>query len=136
IVVGGIKVDQRNTTVNKLPIIGDIPGLGILFRDTNKSGTSGRLYIFITPRIMRDVNFGDVSLMTKGPAFDAQIDLGMPDLLPVMIEVNAKPIAASAVEPARVHEAKPAPQPEAKPEERPENPAPQPPDGAPQGDHP
>jgi type II secretory pathway component GspD/PulD (secretin) len=140
IVVGGIKVDQRNTTVNKLPIIGDIPGLGILFRDTNKSGTSGRLYIFITPRIMRDVNFGDVTLMTKGPAADAQIDLGMPDLLPVMIEVNDRPIVANAVEPARVPAAKPEPppevKPETKPEEKPENPAPKPPDGAPQGDHP
>ena len=91
IIVGGIKVDSDGTSVVKVPILGDIPIVKWLFRDTSKKHQSTRLYIFITPRIMRDVNFGDTTLLSRGPGRDAEIDLGMPELKPVMVEMNEAP---------------------------------------------
>jgi type II secretory pathway component GspD/PulD (secretin) len=91
IVVGGIKVDQNGKTIVKVPLLGDIPIVGHLFRDTNKNKITTRLYVFITPRIMRDVNFGDFTLLTRNPAKEAGIPDDTPPLEPIMIELNEKP---------------------------------------------
>lgn len=91
IIVGGIKVDARGNTVVKVPLLGDIPIVGKLFSDTNKTHTSTRLYIFITPKILRDIHGGDVSLLTRGPAEDAEIDVQGPKLKPIMMRFNEKP---------------------------------------------
>jgi type II secretory pathway component GspD/PulD (secretin) len=87
IVVGGITVDSSNKTVLKVPLIGDIPLVGHLFRDTNKADSNTRLYVFITPRILRDPNFRDLILLTRGPQAEAGITVEMPPLEPVMIEM-------------------------------------------------
>jgi len=40
--------------VNKVPVLGDIPGLGYLFRNKNKVDNNAELLIFVTPKILRD----------------------------------------------------------------------------------
>lgn len=117
VIVGGITVDSMANTVAKVPLLGDIPIIKWLFRDNSKSHQSTRLYIFITPRIMRDVNFGDVGLLTKGPARDAGIELGMPDLKPVAIEMNDAP--PTFMKPSAKVEGKAAEDPPAAPQETP-----------------
>lgn len=87
IVVGGITVEDSRNTVVKVPILGDIPILGLLFRDTNKITSEQVLYIFITPRILNDRNFADLRLLTKGPQEYAGIDSGLPELEPTSIEL-------------------------------------------------
>lgn len=87
IVVGGIEVSSKGSTVLKIPLIGDIPILGHLFRDNNKNNSSTRLYVFITPRIMRDASFRDLILLTRGPALEAGIEPDVPPLEPIMIEI-------------------------------------------------
>ncbi len=91
IVVGGIKVDSRTNTVLKVPLLGDIPILGHLFRDTNINSANTRLYVFITPTILRDATFRDLILLSKGPQSEADIQPDMPDLQPVMIEMGERP---------------------------------------------
>lgn len=53
-VIGGLITEQEAETVNKLPILGDIPILGFFFKSVSKSVVNESLYIFITPRIIRD----------------------------------------------------------------------------------
>ncbi|HET8897438.1 MAG TPA: type IV pilus secretin PilQ [Rhodanobacteraceae bacterium] len=52
VVLGGILEVNKSDTVKKVPLLGDIPGIGALFR--NKSNTSNRaeLLVFVTPRIL------------------------------------------------------------------------------------
>jgi type II secretory pathway component GspD/PulD (secretin) len=90
IIVGGIKVDTKTSNISKIPILGDIPLLGFLFRDTNKSNSSTRLYIFITPRILRDPNFRDQLLLTEGPLRDAGLLGDIPPMEPVMMELAGR----------------------------------------------
>lgn len=87
IVVGGIVVDSSRKSVIKIPLIGDIPLVGHLFRDTQKTRSNQRLYVFITPRIMRDPNFLDLSLLTEGPQAEAGIDPDIPPMKPIRIEL-------------------------------------------------
>lgn len=56
IVLGGIYQTETTTGQTKVPLLGDIPFLGRLFRNDLKSENKRELLIFITPRIM-DSNF-------------------------------------------------------------------------------
>lgn len=53
VVIGGLIRDKTDNTVSKIPLLGDIPLLGWLFRSTTKSSAKSNLLIFITPHIMR-----------------------------------------------------------------------------------
>ncbi len=52
LVLGGIFDGDENSTVNKVPLLGDIPGLGHLFKTTAKENSKTELIIFLTPRIL------------------------------------------------------------------------------------
>ena len=54
VVIGGIfSQDERNTTT-KVPLFGDIPVFGNLFRNNSKQDNKTELLVFITPRIVDD----------------------------------------------------------------------------------
>ncbi len=52
LVLGGIYNRSIKKTVNKVPVLGDIPGLGVLFRNTTNTNTKKELLIFVTPKIV------------------------------------------------------------------------------------
>ncbi|ATB37375.1 type II secretion system protein GspD [Cystobacter fuscus] len=54
VVIGGIMQERTIETVAKVPILGDVPLLGHLFRSTNKSKTKTNLLLFLTPYIIRE----------------------------------------------------------------------------------
>lgn len=53
VVLGGLVRDVANDTVAKIPVLGDIPVLGWLFRSKDSESTKSNLLIFITPKIIR-----------------------------------------------------------------------------------
>lgn len=53
LVIGGLVRDKTVDTVNKIPILGDIPLLGYLFKHKNKTVEKKNLLIFITPKIIK-----------------------------------------------------------------------------------
>ncbi len=53
IVLGGLTRDKQSETMNKVPLLGDIPILGWLFKSKSSSIDKTNLMIFITPKIMR-----------------------------------------------------------------------------------
>ena len=52
VVIGGLMDKQETSTVQKVPLLGDIPVLGFPFRRTVKSETRRELLIFLTPYIV------------------------------------------------------------------------------------
>lgn len=52
VVLGGMMENSKNDTVSKVPILGDIPYLGALFRHTKKTNSKTELLIFLTPIIV------------------------------------------------------------------------------------
>jgi type IV pilus assembly protein PilQ len=54
VVLGGIYETELRDTVQKVPVLGDIPGLGYLFRSRNNINNNAELLIFVTPKILRD----------------------------------------------------------------------------------
>lgn len=54
IILGGIIRDTVTSTVKKIPLLGDIPLLGNLFKSTDKSKVKTELLVFLTPRVVRN----------------------------------------------------------------------------------
>lgn len=52
LIVGGIYEEENGNTVSKVPLLGDIPVLGNLFKSRTRQENRRELLIFITPRIM------------------------------------------------------------------------------------
>ena len=52
IVLGGIFKNTTEESVSKVPILGDLPGIGRLFRQNMNSDTKKETLIFITPKIL------------------------------------------------------------------------------------
>jgi general secretion pathway protein D len=51
IVIGGLMQDQKQSTVSEIPLLGDIPYLGNLFKHTTTKKTKTELLIFLTPHV-------------------------------------------------------------------------------------
>ena len=54
VVIGGVYSQVLSNGENKVPLLGDIPVLGYLFRSTSKIDNKNELLIFISPKIMKD----------------------------------------------------------------------------------
>lgn len=54
LVLGGLIQEEERKTVSKLPILGDIPYIGSVFRSTSTTNTKNELVIMITPHIIKD----------------------------------------------------------------------------------
>jgi type IV pilus assembly protein PilQ len=54
VVLGGILETERRETVKKVPLLGDVPIFGHLFKSTSRVNNKDELLIFVTPKIIRE----------------------------------------------------------------------------------
>ncbi|PSB09450.1 type II and III secretion system protein [Pleurocapsa sp. CCALA 161] len=54
LILSGIIQDQERTNVSKVPILGDIPLLGSLFRSTDKTNERAEVIVLLTPEIVEE----------------------------------------------------------------------------------
>lgn len=54
VVIGGIYTQNTNGTITKVPFFGDLPWIGVLFRNNTRIDNKTELLVFITPRIVQD----------------------------------------------------------------------------------
>jgi general secretion pathway protein D len=62
VVIGGMMQNNRTSTDSKIPILGDIPGLGVLFHHKLTSDSKTELIIMLTPYVIRTP--GDLARMS------------------------------------------------------------------------
>jgi type IV pilus assembly protein PilQ len=55
VVLGGVFKNEETQQVQKVPVLGDLPGVGSLFRSTASTNKKVETLIFITPRILSEV---------------------------------------------------------------------------------
>lgn len=105
LVMGGLVQDSPNATYSKVPLLGDIPGLGWAFKSESKSMSKDNLIIFLTPTIVKDSDFQPAastflqskprtmrSPMNPHKAWDgAEPDAGWDNPAPLPNEFNATP---------------------------------------------
>lgn len=64
VVAGGLSRRDFSDIETKVPILGDIPLIGELFKSTNKSDTEITLFVFLKPTILRDDDFADLRALS------------------------------------------------------------------------
>jgi general secretion pathway protein D len=86
VVIGGLMRDQITNASTKVPVLGDIPLLGALFRSTSKRKIKKNLLLFLTPYIIRspaDLRFIYERKMRERQEFlDRYFVFGDPDYEP------------------------------------------------------
>lgn len=88
VVLGGLIRSDVQNIESKVPLLGDIPGLGWLFKHTTKIESKVNLLIFITPRIIKDKD--DLAAVTRrsSRAMEAFRPEGAPPLIPAELLGN------------------------------------------------
>lgn len=54
LVIGGMIRENETKNVSKIPVLGDLPGVGMFFRNTSSTKEKQELVIMITPKIIKD----------------------------------------------------------------------------------
>jgi type II secretory pathway component GspD/PulD (secretin) len=54
VVLGGLRKKETTQDIRKVPMLGDIPALGGLFRSESEKTVTSELVVFITPRIIEN----------------------------------------------------------------------------------
>ena len=57
LVLGGLEQDIDTKNFTKVPFLGDLPGLGYLFRYDSKGRNKDNILIFVTPTIISDSDY-------------------------------------------------------------------------------
>ena len=65
VVLGGLMQDDVTKTVNKVPLLGDIPVLGNLFKSRNKTRVKRNLLVFLRPTVIRNLEDADAATQAK-----------------------------------------------------------------------
>jgi general secretion pathway protein D len=76
LVMGGLVSDEHSSANTKVPVLGDIPGLGWAFRHGTKERNQQNLILFITPTIVQDNDFQKTEstfLKTRATKFQSEI---------------------------------------------------------------
>jgi general secretion pathway protein D len=75
-VIGGILVDNLRESSDKIPFLGDLPIIGSLFSAKEETKQRTSLYFFVTPHIMRDVEFADLAEYSYQKKLEAADSIG------------------------------------------------------------
>jgi hypothetical protein len=121
IVLGGLLEDSYQQAEDKVPLMGDIPVLGNLFRSENRSRKKTNLMVFLRPVVVRDAAASDALMLDRYDAIRALQQVAQPAPSAVMGSVRAprccprcapKPLCPHRFTPPRPSAARPSQRPE------------------------
>ena len=99
-VIGGLLSDEERRTIEKIPVLGDIPVLGNLFRSKARSRNKTNLMIFIRPTILRTAADGRALAERRYGYLRLQDGLQKPGEEPTIDELVRDYLGAAAPLPA------------------------------------
>ena len=85
IIVGGLNSNSYSETIQKVPLLGDIPGLEYLFSSRSNTNSESTLFVFIRPVILRDDQFRDLKYLSEAALKRAELPSNDPTSAPLMI---------------------------------------------------
>jgi general secretion pathway protein D len=91
IVLGGLIEDSYDTTRSKVPLLGDIPYLGALFRSENRTRKRTNLMVFLRPVVLRDQASSDTLSLDRYDYIRAQQQASQPPQSAIL-GVNESPV--------------------------------------------
>lgn len=109
-IIGGLLSDDERRTIEKIPLLGDLPGVGALFRTKARQRTKTNLMVFIRPTILRSAEdsrrvteqrYGYLRLEEAGQRPDAEpsIDELVRDYLSAAAPIPSAPVPGNIDDP-------------------------------------
>ena len=92
IVIGGLLEDSYGSGEDKVPMLGDIPVLGNLFRSENRSRRKTNLMIFLRPTVVRDAATSESLMLDRYEAIRALQQVSQPEPSVLLRPVSSAPI--------------------------------------------
>ncbi len=92
IVIGGLLEDSYSQAEDKVPVMGDIPLLGNLFRSENRSRKKTNLMVFLRPIVVRDAAASDALMEDRYEAIRAVQQATQPAQSAVLRGVSGAPV--------------------------------------------
>ncbi len=74
VVIGGLIRDDRSETTRKVPCVGNLPGLGLLFKNYAGTRSKTNLLVFITPHIIRSPQDAEKATIRKKQESEEGLD--------------------------------------------------------------
>lgn len=99
VVLGGLLEDQYSSTEDKVPVLGDVPVFGNLFKSRNRSYVKTNLMVFLRPVIVRDAAASESFSLDRYDMMRATQQATQPKPSSVL-QVNQSPVLP-AVTPVR-----------------------------------
>jgi type II secretory pathway component GspD/PulD (secretin) len=86
IVLGGLEADTEAEAKSQVPILGDIPIIGELFKSTSISKQKSRFFVFIQANVLRNDGFEDLKYLSDVDMTAVGVDDGWPTPEPRIIK--------------------------------------------------
>lgn len=86
IVVGGLTRETLSETVDRIPFLGSIPIVELLFSSRTKTQSKATLFLFIKAVVLRDDKFKDLKMLSTTAAGQAELAADFPVSQPVSIQ--------------------------------------------------
>ena len=100
IVIGGLLEDSYSQAEDKVPVMGDIPVLGNLFRSENRERKKTNLMVFLRPVVVRDAATSDSLMVDRYDAIRAMQQVVQPQPSVVLGTVSGAPLLPALPAPA------------------------------------
>lgn len=85
VVVGGLDLITDSKAESRVPLIGQIPLIGELFKNRNNSNNRSRFFVFIKATVLRSGSFEDLKYISEVDAGAMGVDDGFPEVVPRLI---------------------------------------------------
>lgn len=93
VMLGGLMQDNFHASVDKVPLLGDLPLLGGLFRSENRTSTKSNLMVFLRPVVVRDGLESEALALGRYHEMRALQQVAQPRDSVVLGNVNQAPVA-------------------------------------------
>lgn len=100
VMLGGLMQDSFSSSTDKVPVLGDIPVVGNLFKSENRTRSKTNLMVFLRPVVMRDARATENMALNRYEEIRAQQSQVQPLPSVVLGNVNAAPVAPALYAPA------------------------------------
>ncbi len=92
LVLGGLLQDDYSLAEDKVPLLGDLPGVGNLFRSQNRTRSKSNLMVFLRPVVVRDAAASDALMLDRYDAIRANQEIVQPAPSSVLGSVDGAPV--------------------------------------------
>ncbi len=85
VVVGGLELESDSTSTSKIPLLGDVPIVGELFKSRSVGKSRTRFFVFIRASVLRHGSFEDLKFISAQDAAAMRVPDGWPEVEPRFI---------------------------------------------------